>query len=197
MKAPVYTDLKEAIEPLKNGLVGVIPSDTLYGLMAAAANEAAVTRLYSLKSREAKPGTLIAHSIDQLVELGIKRRYLTAVERYWPGPISIVIPLGFALPYLHQGKQSLAIRIPADEKLQALLKQTGPLMTTSANLTGESPANTIQEATKIFDDKVDFYVDGGDLSNAQPSTIIRIVDDAVEVLREGAVTIDEETGEIS
>lgn len=196
MKTPVYQSLKEAADSIKQGELGVIPTDTLYGLVAAASNEATVNRLYALKSREAKPGTVIAYSIDQLAELGIKRRYLTAVEQYWPGPISVIIPVGFQLPYLHKGKMSLAIRIPQDENLLALLKQTGPLLTTSANHPGKAPAVNYKEARAYFNDTVDFYVDGGDRASAKPSTIIRVVDDAVEVVRAGAVTIDEETGAI-
>ncbi len=64
-------------------------------------------------------------------------------------------------------------------------------MTTSANRPNETPASTVDIAEGIFGDEVDFYVDGGDLSDHQPSTIIRVVDDAIELLRPGAVKIDE------
>jgi tRNA threonylcarbamoyl adenosine modification protein (Sua5/YciO/YrdC/YwlC family) len=174
---------------LKPGAVGVIPTDTLYGLVARAADQAAVARLYALKDRHHKPGTVIAASIDQLVDLGIKRRYLTAVQQFWPGAVSVEIP--HQIGYLNQDTGRQAFRIPDDEKLLELLRQTGPLQTTSANLPDKTPAATVEEAKRIFGDSVDFYVDGGDLSEHQPSTIIRIVDDAIEVIREGAVQIDE------
>src|SRR5688500_17753578 len=77
---------------LNSGGVGVIPTDTVYGLVCSAANQEAVARLYALKSRENKPGTVIAASVDQLVALGIKARYLKPVESYWPNPISVIIP---------------------------------------------------------------------------------------------------------
>lgn len=176
---------------LQSGTIGVIPTDTVYGLVARAADQAAVKRLYDLKHRESKPGTIVAANIDQLVELGIKRRYLTAVEQFWPGAVSVIIPASDpALAYLHLGKQSLAIRIPVDTELLELLKNTSPLLTSSVNLTAKPPAQTIKEAKNYFGDQIDFYIDGGDLSNRQPSTIIRIVDDAIEVLRQGAVKID-------
>jgi L-threonylcarbamoyladenylate synthase len=179
------------VEELNAGKVGVLPTDTIYGVVAKASDDAAVEKLYKLKNREQKPGTIIAANIEQLEELGIKRRYLTAVEQYWPNPISIIIPTGPTLAYVHEGKMSLAIRLPKVQDLQELLKKTGPLVTSSANTPGDPPANTIEEAQKYFGDKVDFYVDGGDLSDRPPSTIIRIIDDAIEVLREGAVKIDE------
>lgn len=182
---------KKLVELVADGAVGVLPTDTVYGLACSAANEEAVKRLYSLKYREQKPGTIIAASIDQLVEMGVKARYLKAVEQFWPNPISVIIPTGFDLGYLHQGKMSLAIRIPSDKRLVDLLVQTGPLLTSSANHPGEPEATSIQEAQKYFDESVDFYVDGGDLSGRKPSTVIRIIDDAVEVLRQGAVKVNE------
>jgi tRNA A37 threonylcarbamoyladenosine synthetase subunit TsaC/SUA5/YrdC len=83
------------------------------------------------------------------------------------------------------------VRIPANAKLQKLLAQTGALLTSSANHPGEPTATTLDQAQKYFGGEVDFYIDGGDLSGHAPSTVIRIVDDAIEVLREGAVKINE------
>jgi tRNA threonylcarbamoyl adenosine modification protein (Sua5/YciO/YrdC/YwlC family) len=174
---------------LSEGEVAVIPTDTVYGLVCSAADRDAVKRLYGLKDREHKPGTLIAASIDQLVELGLKRRYMVPVEQYWPGPVSVVIPCGPELEYLHQGLNGLAVRVPKDQKLQQLLHETGPLLTTSANKPGQPTAVTVEQAREYFGDKVDFYADGGNLSGHQPSTIVRVVDDEIEVIRQGAVTI--------
>lgn len=187
--------INEIADFTEQGMVGVIPTDTLYGLVCSAASPQAVQRLYGLKKREKKPGTVIAASIDQLVELGVPRRYLTAVSQFWPNPISVVIPLGDHLKELHAGKGSVAFRIPDNEQLMNVLKRTGPLLTSSANHPGETPAATIADAENYFGDTVDFYVDGGDLTGAKPSTVIHMVDDAVEVLREGAVTVTER-GEI-
>lgn len=177
------------IEQLMNGAVGVIPTDTIYGLVARAADQTAVKRLYELKKRENKPGTIIAANIEQVVELGVQRRYLKAVEQFWPNPISIEIP--HQVTYLNQGTGRQAFRIVKDQKLSELLQKTGPLVTSSANNPGEKPSDTIEEAKKYFGQDVDFYVDGGDLSNRPPSTIIRIVDDAIEIVRQGAVKLNE------
>ncbi len=190
------TNDSEVVDLLNGGAVAVLPTDTVYGLVCRAADGQAVARLYGLKNREHKPGTVIAASIDQLVGLGIRHRYLTAVERFWSSAVSVVVPVGLELNYLDLGKGSLAVRVSANEALNKLLRQTGPLLTTSANLPGESPANTIAEAHQYFDKGVDFYIDGGDLGGRQPSTIIRMVDDAIEVLRTGSVKIDEDTGRI-
>lgn len=172
------------------GAVGVIPTDTVYGVVARTADPVAVDRLYKLKVREHKPGTVIAANLKQLEELGLKHRYLTAVEQFWPGAVSVVIPAADpALAFIHQGQQAVAVRIPDDSELVKLLEKTGPLVTSSANRPGKPTATTIQQAKDSFDSQVDFYIDGGDLSGRQPSTIIRIIDDAIEILRPGAVKI--------
>lgn len=177
------------------GTVGVIPTDTVYGLVCRAVDTEAVAKLYALKHREAKPGTIIAADVEQLVELGIPRRYLKPVAEYWPNPISIVVPIGMSHEELHLGKMSLALRVPKNALLQELLIKTGPLLTTSANQPGEPVAVTIGQARAYFHNGVDFYIDGGDLSGHEPSTIIRVIDDAIEVLRQGAVKLAE-SGEI-
>lgn len=176
----------------EQGEIAIIPTDTVYGVVARAADPHAVARLYKLKHREGKPGTLVAASIDQLVDIGINRHHLTTVEELWPGAISIIVPCDQDLFYLHQGTDSLAIRIPDDSRLLELLQQTGPLLTSSANQPGEPPATMIAEAKAYFGDQVDWYEDGG-VVNREPSTVIKIVNDIIEVVRLGAVKFDEST----
>lgn len=187
--------IKAAQSLSQPGTVGVIPTDTVYCVVARALDRDAVARLYWLKHREGKPGTIIAATIDQLVGMGFKRRYLQAVVRYWPGAVSVVVPCP-DLAYLHKGVQSLAVRIPDNIPLGELLDRTGPLLTSGANQPGDVPANTVAEASHTFGDAVDFYEDGGDLTGRKESTVIRIVDDAVEIVRPGAVHINPETGEV-
>lgn len=177
---------------LRSGAVGVLLTDTVYGLVCRAADEAAVERLYDLKQRENKPGTIIAAKIQQLIDLGIRARYVKAVEGFWPNPLSVVMPCGQELSYLHQGQHSLAVRIPKPTELCDMVSKTGALLTTSANAPGEPTATTMEEAQRYFGEKVDFYVDSGTVTDHQPSTVIRIIDDAIEVLRIGAVNIDEQ-----
>ena len=176
-------------ETIRSGAVGVLPCDTVYGLVCSASTIESVLRIYQLKHREHKPGTLIAANIDQLVKLGLKKRYMTPVADYWPGAVSVVIPCGAELEYLHQGVGSLAVRLPAGDELQELLRRTGPLLTSSANLPGQPPATSIEMAQLYFGSTIDFYVDGGDYSGHLSSTIVRVVDDALEVLRKGAVVL--------
>lgn len=184
------TSIPQATAALLSGGVGVMPTDTVYGLLARAQDRRAVTRLYQLKSRERKPGTIIAANVQQLVALGVPQHYLSQVKHLWPNPLSIVIPLGKNLDYLHQDVGAGALRVVADKQLQKLLLRTGPLLTSSANQPGQPSAANIQEAWDYFKNDVDFYVDGGDLSDRAPSTIIQITSDGTTtVLRDGAVKL--------
>lgn len=185
------TTARQLLQP---GAIGVMPTDTVYGLVARAADQSATSRLYALKGRIAKPGTIIAANTHQLEKLGLKHRYVKAVEQFWPGAVSVVIACNNpTLAYLHLNKNSLAVRIPNDSKLLELLSRTGPLLTTSANPSGQKPATTVDQAKAYFGGKVDFYVNGGNLSSHQPSTVIRIVDDAIDILRPGAAKIRGDT----
>lgn len=173
---------------LTSGAVGILPTDTIYGLVARAVDASAVQRLYSLKSREAKPGTIIAANVEQLFQLGADPTQLASVKQWWPGPVSAVIVMN-GNSYLHQNVGDVAMRVVDNFKLRTLLEQTGPLATSSANLPGQPPAATIEEAYAYFGESVDFYLDGGTITNVLPSTIIRPSSNGVEILRQGSVRI--------
>lgn len=186
----------ENIAIIKNGGVGVIPTDTVYGLACSAFSATAVKRMFNVKSRSAgKPPVIILADLEDLDLFGVN---LTPVERdfvnkYWPGAVTVILKIKPELSFLDQGL-GLAIRLPADDDLRNILRLTGPLATTSANPQGQPPAKNIAEAKKYFgsvggEGGVDFYEDGGELDSA-PSTLIRIKDDKIEVLREGAIKIN-------
>lgn len=180
--------LPQAARLLRNGSVGIIPTDTVYGLVTNAANAVAVERFYSIKQREQKPGTLIAANIDQLLALGVDQTEINTVAKWWPNPLSAVLTV-HGNNYLHQGVGTLAMRVVANPQIRELLGQTGPLITSSANQPGEPPSTTIQEAIAYFGESIDFYVDGGEVKGALPSTIIRPTADGVEILRQGSISL--------
>lgn len=180
----------ENISILKAGGIGVIPTDTVYGLVCDSFSETALSRMFKLKGRaENKPPVVIVSALSDLDLFGIKLNPVEEeiITKYWPGPVTIIFNRKSELNFLDQGL-GLAIRLPADEKLRVILKQTGPLATTSANLQGQPPAQNIFEARSYFADRVDFYEDGGNLDST-PSTLVRIKDGKIEVLREGKIKI--------
>jgi len=176
---------------LTQGGVGVLPTDTIYGVVARAADERAVGRLYAIKHREQKPGTVIAANAQQLIDLGVPSENIDAVSHLWPNPISVDLLVGEDLHYLSQGTGHCAFRLVATPALHELLMQTGPLLTSSANHPGGTPALNIEQAQHYFGDAVDFYVDGGD-QRGLPSTVARYRDGTFETRRSGPVAIDEQ-----
>lgn len=180
----------EVVELLRAGAVGVIPTDTVYGLVARAADSSAVTKLYATKPRKLSPGTIISATTGDLAQLGFSADALQCVEHLWPASLSIVLDATNIPLYLKQQRTSLPVRIPNAPELSLLLTQTGPLMTTSANAPQQPTSTSVDMAKQYFDDSIDFYVDGGDLSNSPASTIISInPDNTIEVFRQGAVDI--------
>ena len=171
----------------------MIPTDTIYGISAVALDEKAVGRVYDLKNRSnKKPFIVLISSIADLGIFEIKVDDFTKkiLEKYWPGKITVVLDCpSEKFSYLHFGTNALAFRIPDKKDLLNLLSKTGPLVSTSVNHPGEKPAVTIAEAKEYFGSSLDFYVDEGKLESL-PSTVIRIQDGKIVVLREGAVKIN-------
>jgi len=175
---------------LNNDGVGVLPTDTLYGLVGRALSKKAFQRIFELKKRDAKsPFIILISSIKDLKLFGIEinEESKRILDKYWPGKVSIILPCNNEkFSYLHLGTKTLAFRIPDKRDLLETLRQTGPLLTSSANHPGEAPALTIKDAKEYFGGSVDFYVDAGKLESL-PSTLIKIENGKIVVLREGAV----------
>ena len=181
---------QSVIDLITNGAIGVLPTDTVYGLVAAIRHPEAVTKLYATKPRELAPGTIIAASVDDLASVGFRLGQLKQVEHLWPAALSVVLDARDVNVDVKQLRTELPVRIPASPALSNLLRQTGPLMTTSANAPKQPTSTSIAMAETYFGDSVDYYVEGGNLSNRPPSTIIGIKpDDSIEIYRQGAITI--------
>ena len=186
---PLFNDLADAglVDMLRQDGIGVLLTDTVYGIVGRAESAAAANRVIEAKGRKYKPGTLIAANMEQLIDLGLPADHVKLCQHFWPGPVSVVIPAGPALEYIHLGKGSVVVRIPDKPELVALLEKVGPLLTTSANLPDEPMISDIDEAQKLFGRRLNFYVDGGPLSAPVASTIISI---DIKVLRQGAAAIN-------
>ncbi len=183
---------EEIIRILRNGGVGVLATDTLYGLICSALSGKAVRRIYKLHQRNPKkPFIILISSLADLKLFNIKidNRTRKQLLRFWPGKISIILACrSKKFFYLHRGTKTLAFRLPDKKDLVNLIKKVGPLVAPSANIEGKPPAKTISQAKKYFDKKADFYIDSGKLSGL-PSTLIKIKNNQIIVLRKGVVKI--------
>lgn len=178
----------QVITLLRNGGVAVIPTDTIYGVVGSALNKKTVEKIYHLRKRSSdKPMIILISDLNDLnhfnIELTEKQKEF--LKRIWPNPVSVILSIqSEKFKYLHRGTNSLAFRMPKDENLLELLKQTGPLVAPSANFEGEKPSETINDAKKYFGDQV-FYLDSGKIKS-QPSTLINLATDgSYQILRQG------------
>lgn len=183
------TKIESVVKILKNGGVGVMPTDTIYGLVGSALSRKAVTRIYKLRERNPeKPMIILVGSIEDIRQFGIRvnRRVSKILDELWPGKVSVILPCkSKKFSYLHRDKNSLAFRLPKKRGLIEILRKTGPLVAPSANLEGKLPAKTIAGAKKYFGDRADFYLNGGKLISA-PSTLVKIKNGEISVKRLGA-----------
>lgn len=180
------TDIHSAVEILKKGGVGVMATDTIYGIAGSAFSSEAVSRLYKLKQRDsAKPFIVLVSCLEDLEKFGmaLTAELVEKLKQYWPGPYSILLPVaGNQFAYIHRGTNKIAFRLPDKKDLVEILKQTGPLVVPSANKEGKPPARNIEEARNYFGADVDFYVDEGEIKN-KASTILSFEGDEIIVKR--------------
>jgi L-threonylcarbamoyladenylate synthase len=175
----------EVADLLRNGAVGVIPTDTVYGIVAKLDNPKSVERIYFAKNRDTnkRVGTILISDVVDVEHL-LHPKQILAAQVYWPAPVSVEMKVGDELNHAHKGHGTLAFRQPDQPSLINLLRTTGPLATSSANIAEAKTAETIEEAMGYFRDNVDFYVKGGYLNAGNASRIIRIKDDGtIEEIR--------------
>ncbi len=177
---------------LKEGVLAVLPTDTIYGICTTALKEKAVKKIYEVRKREkGKPMIVLISDIKDLDIFGVKigREHREILNKIWPGKITVVFKVKDKkkrekFKYLLSKEKTIALRLPKSSFLRKILKISGPLVAPSANLAGKKPATNIKEAKKYFGKKV-VYFDGGDI-RGEPSTLIAIQHDKIDILRKGS-----------
>jgi L-threonylcarbamoyladenylate synthase len=168
-----------AAQLLRGGGVVAFPTDTVYGLGAAADDDLARRRIYAIKSRPAGMPLIlmVAHEtqLDGWVHLDARSRKV--IERWWPGPLTVILHAS--------GGGTLGVRIPDHEITLELLRASGPLMTTSANLHGGDAAMTAEEAAQL--EGLAAIIDGGRAPGGTASTVVDLTGPEIHILREGAI----------
>ncbi|MFA6227515.1 MAG: L-threonylcarbamoyladenylate synthase [Candidatus Paceibacterota bacterium] len=191
--------MERYVNIIKDGGIGVIPTDTIYGIVASAFSIEGVEKVYKIKGRDSKkPPVILISSVKDLNLFGARltEKAKIFMKKFWPGRISVALSVDkVGLDHLDRLDGTLAFRLPDKKDLIEFLKKTGPIIAPSANPEGMPPARNIEEARKYFGlpgqgDKVDFYVDEGEISGLS-STLVKIVDNEVSILREGAIKSDD------
>lgn len=195
----------EAARILRHGGIVAFPTETVYGLGADAFNEIAVARIFEAKQRP-HFDPLIVHiaDADQLTRVVARVPILATalIERFWPGPLTLILPKSAAVPDLvTAGLPSVAVRMPCHPMARELIRLTGtPLAAPSANTFGRTSSTNADHVRQSLGDKVDYILDGGPAAVGIESTIISLLTSPPAILRLGGLaleTIEAVTGPIS
>lgn len=198
MSAPLLpalekTSLTHAATLLRGGGLVAIPTETVYGLAANAADADAVARLYEAKGRP-RFNPLIAHvsGLEMAKRLGVLSELAQALaEEFWPGPLTLVLPKHRDAPLCdlaNAGLDSVALRAPAHEAAQALLKELDlPLVAPSANPSGAISPTTAQHVLDGLSETIDLVLDGGPCPVGLESTVVAVDGDQATLLRPGGL----------
>ena len=185
--APTAVQLHEIARLLAGGGVVLLPTDTIYGLHAVATNEDAVERIAGIKGREdTKPFVVIAGSIEQIEELDVEAppEILEKLGRIWPAPLTVVLRVKRPIAAT-RGGETIAIRIPDVDWLRGLAVESGPLISTSANRSGEPAIESPDALARDLQNRIDAIVDAG-LQRGEASAIVDISGEEPVLIREGA-----------
>ena len=184
---------EHAARVIASGGLIAFRTDTFYGLGANPRNSKAVEHIKTLKGRDdGKPILLLIAELAEVKELtSFEPPLFTLIANaLWPGPLTIVLPSGDALPkQVTAGTDSIGLRLPDDDELRELLMICGGVLTaTSANPSGREPATSALQVGEYFPTGVDLIIDGGVVTATQPSTVIDVTCDPPRIIREGAVS---------
>lgn len=189
---PAYSAAVDAIEA---GELVVLPTDTVYGLAADAFKAEAVQRLLDTKGRgRDMPPPVLISVVDTMDALAtdIPEAGRELCKAFWPGPLTVICHAQSSLMWdLGETQGTVALRVPDQADTRELLSRTGPLAVSSANLSGQPAATDVYDAERQLGDAVAVYLDGGESPKGEPSTIVDLTGDIPNVVRVGALSLED------
>ncbi|MFM8598254.1 MAG: L-threonylcarbamoyladenylate synthase [Mycobacterium sp.] len=186
--------LAAATAAVTSGRLVVMPTDTVYGIGADAFDGGAVASLLAAKGRgrDMPVGVLVGswHTIEGLV-YAVPDSARELIRAFWPGALSLVVRQAPSLQWdLGDARGTVMLRMPLHPVALELLRQTGPMAVSSANVSGQPPATTAEEAQRQLGDLVEVYLDGGPCPELAASTIVDLTVQPPRILREGPVSVE-------
>lgn len=179
-----------AIDELNKGHVIAIPTDTVYGIACLLDKEEAIHEIYRIKEREAtKAIPLLIGEYEQIIctSDGLSINAQKLAKRFWPGPLTLIISKRMELPEVLTPYPTVGVRMPNHQWLRQLIRRSGVIAATSANISGGENPRTAREVLKQLDGRIPLIVDGGTCEGGVPSTVVDCSEEELKILRVGGI----------
>ena len=186
--------IQRALEVLRRGGLVAFPTDTVYGLGALAFDGEAVESIYLAKDRPIEKAIpVLIGDLEDLEKVSNDITDLTRklASRFWPGPLTIIVPKKPTLPESVSATGTVGARIPDHPVARELLRVAGPMAVTSANISGQPSPSTAQEVFDQLNGRIELIIDGGRTPGGIPSTLVDCSESEIKVLREGPITLEQ------
>jgi len=186
--------VKRALVLLNKGALVAFPTDTVYGLGASAFNGRAIEEIYIAKNRPLEKSIpILIGDINDLeqVAVDVPEIALKLAERFWPGPLTLVIPKRASLPRQVSSTSTVGVRMPDHPFTLNLLRLAGPMAVSSANLSGQSNPTTAEQVKNQLSGRLSLILDGGRTPGGISSTVIDCLGAELVILREGPLSMDQ------
>ena len=192
LSAQAPSALPRALAILRRGGLVAFPTDTVYGVGALAFDAAAIEKIYEAKGRSTEKAIpiLLGDTADlEKVTAQVSEMALRLAGRFWPGPLTLVVPKHPSLPEAVSTAPTVGVRVPDHPVARALLRAAGPMAVTSANLSGQASPCTAEEVLVQLVGRIALIIDGGKTPDGVPSTVVNCAGAEPQVLREGPITL--------
>lgn len=186
-----HSAIEQVAAVIKKGGLVAFPTDTVYGLAANAFNPDAIEKLFLVKGRDFnKAIAILIGESNQLKQIASEFSGMAKKlsKRFWPGALTLVVPIQQTLPKLLSPTETIGIRMPDHNFVLRILKTTGPLATTSANLSGGKNPLTAEDVVEQLGNNVDLIIDGGLCPGGIPSTVVDCTQQEIRIIREGGLS---------
>ena len=186
--------IQVALQILREGGLVAFPTDTVYGVGALVFDGKAVESIYVAKQRPIEKAipVLMADAADmEKVGMDIPEVAYQLAARFFPGPLTCLIPKQPTLPESVSATETVGVRVPDHEVARALLRAAGPMAVTSANISGQASPSTAQEVLAQLGGRIDLILDGGKTPGGVPSTLVDCTGNDLKILREGPISLAE------
>jgi L-threonylcarbamoyladenylate synthase len=191
LSASSPNSLLSALEILLSGGLVAFPTDTVYGVGSLAFHQHAIESIYVAKDRPMEKAipVLIGDNEDLIkVAEEIPIFAMKLIDRFWPGPLTVLVPKKPNLPEAISTTSTVGVRVPDHDIARALLRLAGPMAVTSANISGQPSPTTADQVYAQLNGRIAMIIDGGETPGGIPSTLVDCTGEEIRVLREGPIS---------